>query len=1099
MALQQQQNGIDRSDTLWYKDAVIYQLHVKAFFDANNDGIGDFAGLTAKLDYLQALGVTAIWLLPFYPSPLRDDGYDISDYRGVNPSYGTLPDFRRLVRECHRRGLRVITELVINHTSDQHSWFRRAREAKPGTVWRDFYVWSDTDERYQDTRIIFIDTERSNWTWDPAANAYYWHRFYSHQPDLNYDNPRVVREIIRVLRYWLDMGVDGMRLDAVPYLVEREGTSNENLPETHAILKQIRAEVDARFPDRMLLAEANQWPEDVLDYFGDSDECHMAFHFPLMPRMYMAIAQEDRHPVTDIMRQTPDIPAQCQWAIFLRNHDELTLEMVTERERDYLWRVYASDCRMRINLGIRRRLAPLMDNDRRKIELMNGLLLSMPGTPIIYYGDEIGMGDNVFLGDRDGVRTPMQWTPDRNGGFSRADPSRLYLPPIMDPLYGYEALNVEAQARSPASLLNWTRHMIGVRQSSKAFGRGSIRFLYPGNRKILAYLREYEGEAILCVFNLSRTAQAVELDLARFNGCVPIEFGGGGAFPPIGELYYLLTLPAYGFYWFALADRQALPDWYQPVAEAPPELVTVVTRAGLRDLGRPRPRRVLENDVLPEFLSRQRWFAAKADAIERVTIAHLFELDSQFLLLEADVAFEQRPAQRYCLPLSLSAEDTDSVNPSMLPYTLARLRRGQTLWTLVDAVTDPGFAHALLAAVRDGIALEADGEQLLFRATGRLATTPWSTEDEVQRLGGEQSNSSVRIGEHVLLKLYRKLYPGTHPEIEIGRFLQAVHFEHTPPLLGSIEHVGADGSTTAIAAVHGFVDNQGDGWSRLLENLQQRLEDWTMVVAAESGEAQGEWLEGDLYLDLLAILGQRSAELHRALATTTGQAAFDPEPTGRDDLAAWRAAAIEQAEQAFATLQHTRSHLDPALQKEADVLLSHASDYRQFVDSLTGSEVQAAKTRTHGDYHLGQVLLAANDWIILDFEGEPARPPDQRRRKTSPLRDVACMLRSFDYMMWTAIARLSAANGEPAAGIARLARQWRDAACERFLGAYRATIAGAASYPEDEAQAQRLLTLFSFEKACYELVYEANNRPEWIGIPMHGLTDFFASRSENPE
>ena len=505
-------------DHLWYKDAIIYQLHVKSFFDSNKDGIGDFPGLVSKLDYIADLGATAIWLLPFYPSPRLDDGYDISDYRAVHPDYGTMADLRHFIHAAHTRGIRVITELVINHTSDQHPWFQRARRAKPGSAARDFYVWSDNDQKYAGTRIIFLDTERSNWTWDPVAGGYFWHRFYSHQPDLNYDNPRVLKAMLGVMRYWLELGVDGFRLDAVPYLIEREGTNNENLPETHAILRHIRAELDAAFPGRMLLAEANQWPEYTKDYFGDGDECHMAFHFPLMPRIYMAIGREDRFPITDIMRQTPPILENCQWAIFLRNHDELTLEMVTDIERDYLWEVYAADRRARLNLGIRRRLTPLLERDRRRVELLNCLLLSMPGTPVIYYGDEIGMGDNIYLGDRDGVRTPMQWTSDRNGGFSRANPAALVLPPIMDPLYGFESVNVEAQSRDPHSLLNWTRRILAVRRQHLAFGRGSLCFLYPKNRKVLAYLREHKGETILCVANVARSPQAVELDLSEFVG-----------------------------------------------------------------------------------------------------------------------------------------------------------------------------------------------------------------------------------------------------------------------------------------------------------------------------------------------------------------------------------------------------------------------------------------------------------------------------------------------------------------------------------------------------------------------------------------------------
>ncbi len=535
-------------DGLWYKDAIVYQLHVKGFFDSNNDGIGDFAGLTQRLDYLQDLGVNTLWLLPFYPSPGRDDGYDIADYRRINPDFGSMRDFRIFMQEAKRRSLRVVIELVINHTSDQHPWFKRARRSKANTDARNWYVWSDTDQRYAGTRIIFSDTEKSNWTWDAEANAFYWHRFFSHQPDLNYDNPRVLWAMVQVMRRWLDLGVDGFRLDAIPYLCEREGTSNENLPETHAVIKAIRRELDAYAPNKLLLAEANQWPEDVSAYFGEGDECHMAYHFPLMPRIYMAIAQADRFPITDILRQTPEIPNNCQWALFLRNHDELTLEMVTDHERDYLWQTYATDPRARLNLGIRRRLAPLMDNDRRKIELMTSLLMSLPGTPIIYYGDEIGMGDNIYLGDRNGVRTPMQWTLDRNGGFSRCDPARLYAPLVMDPVYGYQAVNVEAQSRSLSSLLSWTKRLISVRKSSKVFGRGALSFIRPANRSVLVYVRQYEDEVVLCVANLSRSAQAAELDLSQWQGRVPLELLGRATFPVIGTAPYIVTLAPYGFF-----------------------------------------------------------------------------------------------------------------------------------------------------------------------------------------------------------------------------------------------------------------------------------------------------------------------------------------------------------------------------------------------------------------------------------------------------------------------------------------------------------------------------------------------------------------------
>ncbi|HET6725033.1 MAG TPA: maltose alpha-D-glucosyltransferase [Gammaproteobacteria bacterium] len=1080
-----EQQEITRDDPQWYKDAVIYQLHVKAFFDSNNDGVGDFAGLAAKLDYLQDLGVTAIWLLPFYPSPLKDDGYDIADYRQINPSYGQLRDFRQLVRECHRRGLRVITELVVNHTSDQHPWFQRARKARPGSAYRNFYVWSDTKQRYEGTRIIFLDTERSNWSWDTEAQAYYWHRFYSHQPDLNYDNPRVLKEITRVLRYWLDMGVDGMRLDAVPYLVEREGTNNENLQETHDVLKQIRAEVDARFPDRMLLAEANQWPEDVLPYFGEGDECHMAFHFPLMPRIYMAIAQEDRHPVTDIMRQTPDIPDNCQWAIFLRNHDELTLEMVTERERDYLWQVYAHDRRMRINLGIRRRLAPLMDNDRRKIELMNGLLFSLPGTPIVYYGDEIGMGDNVFLGDRDGVRTPMQWSPDRNGGFSKADPPRLYLPPIMDPIYGYEALNIEAQARSPASLLNWTKRMIAVRQRHRSFGRGTIRFLFPGNRKILAYLREHDDEAILCVFNLSRAAQAVELDLARFKGRVPIELSGRSVFPPIGELYYLLTLPAYGFHWFVLEKEEAVPEWHQQLPPIAPEFVTLVARNGIRDIARQPARRQLENDILPEFLARQRWFSAKGERISSTAVVACTGLGDNALLSEVVVSLAGGGKQRYFLPLALASEESDGATHAQLPYTLARLRRGQRLWALLDAAAADGFVRALAAAIRDRREMAMDPGRLVCESTERLMAIELAPDAEVRRLSVDQSNSSIMIGGTTILKLYRKLTPGVHPEVEVGRFLTRVGFDNTPPLLGAVEHIDADGTSTVLAILQGFVENQGDGFRETVEHLERRLEERALVVPGDD-DNEAPPLH-DFFIDLIATLGRRTAELHHALATETGDPAFDPEPVRAADTRAWRTTARKQARQAFTMLRRIRTSLPAAGRTTIDELAARKAECMETIDALSEGSYGAAKTRIHGDYHLGQVLIAQNDWVILDFEGEPAKTLAERRGKYSPLRDVAGMLRSFDYAAWTALGQLDRDTTPPGEAVVGFARDWRDAAAQAFLTAYHEAILGAPSWPDDAAAARRWLDLFTLEKACYEIVYEANNRPDWLPIPVRGV------------
>ncbi|HEX8776184.1 MAG TPA: maltose alpha-D-glucosyltransferase [Pyrinomonadaceae bacterium] len=542
-------------DSLWYKDAVFYEVYVRGFYDSNADGIGDFRGLTEKLDYLQWLGIDCIWLLPMYASPLRDGGYDISDYYEMLPEYGTLEDFKTFLDAAHARGIRVIADLVINHTSDQHPWFQEARRS-PTSPKRDWYVWSDTDQKYTDARIIFTDTERSNWTWDDEAQAFYWHRFFHHQPDLNYDNEEVQRAMLDAVSFWLDLGIDGFRVDAVPYLFEREGTNCENLPETHAFLKRMRAVVEARYPNALLLAEANQWPEDVVEYFGEGDEFHMNYHFPIMPRLFMALRQEDRRPIVEILERTPPIPENCQWGMFLRNHDELTLEMVTDEERDYLYNEYAKDRRMRLNVGIRRRLAPLLDNSRRRIELLHGLLFSLPGSPFLYYGDEIGMGDNIYLGDRDGVRTPMQWSADRNAGFSRADFAQLYFPVIMDSVYGYQSVNVEAQQRYSTSLLHWMRQMIHLRKSHHVFGRGAMRFIKPENRKIFAFTRTLGEDIVLCVFNLSQFAQPVQLDLSEYRGMIPVEMLGETSFPAIGDAPYQLALAPLGFYWFHL-EREA--------------------------------------------------------------------------------------------------------------------------------------------------------------------------------------------------------------------------------------------------------------------------------------------------------------------------------------------------------------------------------------------------------------------------------------------------------------------------------------------------------------------------------------------------------------
>ena len=1085
-------------DPLWYKDAVIYQVHVKSYFDSNNDGIGDFPGLIAKLDYIADLGVNTIWLLPFYPSPRRDDGYDIAEYRGVHSDYGTMADAKRFIAEAHKRGLRVITELVINHTSDQHPWFQRARKAKPGSAARDFYVWSDDDQKYDGTRIIFLDTEKSNWTWDPVAGQYFWHRFYSHQPDLNFDNPQVMKAVLSVMRYWLDLGIDGLRLDAIPYLIERDGTNNENLAETHDVLKQIRAEIDAHYPDRMLLAEANQWPEDTQLYFGDqkgddADECHMAFHFPLMPRMYMALAQEDRFPITDILRQTPEIPANCQWAIFLRNHDELTLEMVTDKERDYLWNYYAADRRARINLGIRRRLAPLMERDRRRIELLNSLLLSMPGTPTLYYGDEIGMGDNIYLGDRDGVRTPMQWSIDRNGGFSRADPASLVLPPIMDPLYGYQSVNVETQAQDPHSLLNWTRRMLAIRKQSKAFGRGSLKMLSPSNRRILAYTREYTGadgkhEIILCVANVSRTAQAAELDLSAFAGMVPVEMLGGNAFPPIGQLNFLLTLAPYGFYWFVLAPENQMPSWHVEPAQSLPDFTTLVLKKRLEELLEVPCRTILEQTALPTWLPKRRWFANKESTIEHVHIAYGVRFgDAQHPVLLSEIEVTSAgQTSRYQLPFGLLGEDQfTSALPQQL--ALARVRRVRQVGLITDAFSLDSYIRAVIEGLRAQTVLSSSDGEIRFESTPHLANLPAGDELQVRYLAAEQSNSSVVVGESLVLKLIRKVSAGVHPELEMGAYLTAAGYAHISPLLGSVIRRDNEGQDSLLMIAQGYLSNQGDAWGWTQNNLERAIRD--ELAEAISEQEQHYNALGEL-ADFAGLLGQRLGEMHNVLAAPTSNPDFKPQVTSIKDSQGWAKQVGAQIERALQLLKQHQSQLNPADQALVTQLLAQKKAIASHVQDLAKATVGGLRIRVHGDLHLGQVLVVKGDAYLIDFEGEPARPLHERRGKHSPYKDVSGVLRSFDYAAAMALNVQGQGldhSADAEAARQRVADRYLSEARQAFIQAYQQATSTLAHDWQDANGAQAALALFSLEKAAYEVAYEAQNRPAWLAVPLRGL------------
>jgi maltose alpha-D-glucosyltransferase / alpha-amylase len=1089
-------------EALWYKDAVIYQLNVKSFYDSNDDGIGDFKGLTSKLEYIRDLGVNTIWLMPFYPSPLKDDGYDIADYMDVHSQFGTLDDFRTMLREAHRLGLKVVTELIINHTSDQHPWFQAARHAVPGSNLRDFYVWSDTDQKYLDTRIIFTDTETSNWTWDPVAKAFYWHRFFSHQPDLNFDNPQVMEAVLQIMRFWLDMGVDGFRLDAIPYLVEREGTNNENLRETHAVIKQLRAAIDAQYENRFLLAEANQWPEDVREYFGDGDECHMAYHFPLMPRIYMAIAQEDRYPIIEIMQQTPDIPDSCQWAIFLRNHDELTLEMVTSKERDYMYTTYAADLQARINLGIRRRLAPLMENDLDRIKLMNSLLLSMPGSPILYYGDEIGMGDNFFIGDRNGVRTPMQWSPDRNAGFSRADPQRLYLPPIMDPVYGYQSTNVEAQSRDPSSLLSWTKRMLAVRRTSQAFGRGTRRFLKPGNRKILAYLRETPEDTMLCVANLSRSAQPVELNLAAYKGRVPVEMLGRTTFPPIGELPYLLTISGYGFYWFRLSNDAEIPSWHEQIVSVD-ERPVLVLFDGWSSLFRDRvvPWRIgmaeksraqFETDTLPRYIETQRWYPAKGTPIARARVADnvVWSVAKQSWLVALVELDEASDGSGFFLPLALAWEDREEERVRNLSTAaIAKIRQQGNVGVMGDAFADECFCRAVVAGIANRREVAMSQGKLSFRPTavfGELAGKDYESLP-VDRPRGSSSNTVVTLGERLMLKGYRRLRFGMSPEIEMGIYLtEVVRYPNCAPLAGMLEYQGNDGQTRLLALLQAYVANQGDGWTHSLDYVRRHLEQYRTTPATDALPSNSH----DAYLALIRVLAARTAELHLALARASEDPAFSPRPLSGKDVESYRQRALKQLESALDLLTSAVERIPNPDRDYAIAVLAQRDHLLARIEGCVCAVSEGLQIRIHGDYHLGQVLVTRNDFVIIDFEGEPAHTLEERRAKHSALRDVAGMLRSFSYVLHSALHSVAHTETE-SVRLAPLAQAWENEVRTAFLGAYDAVAKGSGLYASLIPR-EGLLGLFELEKALYELQYELGNRPGWARIPLLGILDWAA-------
>ncbi|HKP64009.1 MAG TPA: maltose alpha-D-glucosyltransferase [Polyangiales bacterium] len=1090
-------NGLT-PDPHWYKDAVFYECRTRSFFDSNGDGIGDLAGLTQKLPYLQDLGVTALWLLPLCPSPMRDDGYDIADYYDVDPDVGTREDFRQFVQEAHRYGIRVITELVLNHTSDAHPWFQRARRAPPGSPERNFYVWTDSPERYPDARIIFKDFEPSNWSWDRLANAYYWHRFFSHQPDLNFENPAVQEALFAVVDFWFEMGVDGLRLDAVPYLYEAEGTNCENLPATHVFLKRLRAHVDSKFANRMLLAEANQWPEDAAAYFGDGDECHMNFHFPIMPRMFMAIHMEDRFPIVDIMAQTPQLHSNCQWAMFLRNHDELTLEMVTDEERDYMYRAYAHEPAMRINLGIRRRLAPLVGNDRRKMELLNGLLFSLPGTPVLYYGDEIGMGDNVFLGDRNGVRTPMQWSSDRNAGFSRANPQRLILPVIIDPEYHFESLNVEAQQNNPNSLLWWTKRLISLRKRFRAFGWGSIEFLAPSNARVLAFIREYDNERILVVANLSRFVQYVELDLSKYKGMIPIELFGKNPFPEIGELPYLLTLGGHSFYWCSLENAPSHEETARASLFEPPRLAA----SSFQSLCSGEDRGLLE-EILPEYLQTRSWFRGRLRSVGRVYIQSAQPLSSQrdgTWVVFVRVEYTEGEPETYLLPLKW-IPDIGDVKVKLPLSILASLELPHGQGKLVDSVEETDASRPVLEAIMNRARFGTPGDEIV--ATSVLEEPEREPTGEPRSISVLRANAALQFGERYFLKVFRRLEEGVSPDLEVGRFLAARAPGLTPPVLGALEHRVGRGEPRTLAVLQGYVSNEGTAWSHTRRELGRFYE---RVLTLPRDEPAPELPHDSLialsamepppllrevlgvYQQHAALLGKRTAEMHLALVSGTDLPAFAPQHYSALDRRSSYQSRRNLVGRVMRTLRAKARELPASCALLTRAVLDHERELLGRFEPLLHNTIDALRIRVHGDYHLEQALWTGKDFVIIDFDGGHDSALSERRRKRSALRDVAGMIRSFHYAAYTGlfegiVREADRARAQPWADL------WHNWISAVFVRSYRETAGNAAFLPSRVEDLDKLLDMSILAKAVRELGHELVVPNDHVTIPLHAIAE----------
>jgi len=1089
--------AIKNNEPLWFKDAIIYELSVRSFFDSNADGIGDFPGLVQKLDYLEDLGINTLWLLPFYPSPLKDDGFDVTEYCDIHPDYGTLADFKVFLKEAHRRGIRVITELILNHTSDQHPWFQKSRKARAGSRYKDYYVWNNSASKYKEARVMFSEDESSNWSWDNEAKAYFWHRFYRHQPELNFENPEVQLEIIKVADFWMKIGVDGFRLPSVPFLFEEEGTNCENLPQTHAFLKRLRSHIDKHYQDKILIAEANMWPEDAAQYFGEGQECHMNFNYPLMPRLFLGLRTEDTYPIIDILEQTPDTPHNCQWALFLRNHDEIGLEMVTEEEKDYLFKAYANDPNTKHNLGIRRRLAPLLNNDRRKIELLYTILFSLPGTPVLYYGDEIGMGDNIYLGDRFGVRTPMQWNLNINAGFSNANPQKLYLPVINDPVFRHESVNVATQEENPSSLMWWIKNVLAMRKRLSVFGRGDLKFIESSNSKVLCFVRSYEKQNVIVVANMSQFSQATTLDLKMFKDCDVTEVFSQNRFMSVTDGDYSITVGPYGYFWFQ-ADASEKKEQNGSSNELylyKSDLSWERVFANYNEI------RVLERKVLQPFMKKCRWFGGKARAISKMNIHKFIPLkvsgETHYLTI-VEVHYVQRLPELYFLPMCFIPSDSifEKVEYTAQSVVCRAEIQGKSGF-IIDSSYDRSFRDFLFTSMDRKVRIKEDAGTLEFNSSVFARLNAETVDSKI--LKADQSNTAIIYNDQYFFKFYRKIENEINPDLEIVRFLsENTSFRNAPKYAGSIEFKDQQGATMVLGLLQEKVENQGDSWAMTIDSVGRfyervmakakkeklpKLINKAAIKFEESPDLVQEFIGRGFY-ERVVRLGQRTAEMHLALASDKTNASFTPEYFSPNYQRSLYSSLRKLARDRFKLLAQSLDKLNDETKASAKRVLAMEEKVLECFSEVHQVRINAIKTRIHGDYHLGQVLFTGKDFIIIDFEGEPGFSFSERRLKKNPLKDVAGMMRSFHYAAFGKILLNENYREKDIEFLVQWGEQWQHYVSRFYLGAYLERMGLPAKLSDED---EILIRTFLIEKAIYELGYELNGRPDWVNIPLRGI------------